>query len=166
MNLALVIVLFFLFAIDTRAAKEKSFESTYQTHSAVLPKDLENSGKVIIMHFWATWCPPCKNEMAKLDLLAGKLDANKFKIIPFANDRHYTNTVPAFYAKHNITNLEVLGDIGAIYAKQLKVTGLPTTIIIDTRGKVIGKLEGAVDWLDPKALEYLNKIFNGDKKVG
>jgi len=112
------------------------------------PVNLEAfKGKVVVLNFWATWCPPCVAEMPALDALQSELGGKDFIVIAVSTDREGIKKSAPFYRRAGITHLALYNDtrgnlIGAFQAK----TVLPITIVLDREGRVVGRMEGAARW--------------------
>lgn len=115
-------------------------------------------GQGVVLNLWATWCAPCVAEMPALNTLAGKLAADHIVVLPVSIDRTGAKAVEPFYKAHDITALPVLLDPAGDAPKAVGVTGIPTTLIIDRKGLVAGKLQGPVDWAAPAAAATIRKL--------
>ncbi len=125
------------------------------TLSSVNGEDVSLSdykGKVVIVDFWATWCPPCRKGIPDLISLQNEYK-DKVAVIGISLDRDNTKaSVPSFTDKMGINypvvyfNDKVINDFGGVNA-------IPTTFIIDQDGNIVKKIVG----LYPKS-EYENKI--------
>jgi peroxiredoxin len=101
-------------------------------------------GKVVVLNFWATWCPPCRYEMPAMErawqkvkgkgvvFLAVNVGENEDRIFQFTGD--YPVTFPLL--------MDQKGEV----VKKYPVIGLPTTYIIDTRGQVTHRAVGTREW--------------------
>jgi cytochrome c biogenesis protein CcmG/thiol:disulfide interchange protein DsbE len=112
-------------------------------------------GKIVVLNFWATWCPPCVEEMPSLV----KLQANmKDRITVLAVSVDVDDTAyHRFIKDHNVDLLTVRdGDqrSNALYG----TFKFPETYIIDRKGTIRRKLIGAVDWTAPEITQYLNGL--------
>ncbi len=101
-------------------------------------------GKVIMLNFWATWCPPCRNEMPSMESLYKKMKDKNFVIVA-VNIQENSSTVKSFIQKNRYSFPVIIDEKGEVAAKyQIRV--IPTTYIIDTKGKIAGVFTGSRDW--------------------
>lgn len=100
----------------------------------------ENKGKVILLRFWADWCPNCKEEMPKIDEVYRNLKDKGFVVIGI-NVKQSEEAVAAFVKEYSISFPTPL-DKDAAVAKKYGVVGLPTTFVIDKNGKIREKVMG------------------------
>ncbi|AJQ27185.1 TlpA family protein disulfide reductase [Pelosinus fermentans] len=99
------------------------------------------TGRITVINFWATWCPPCLEEMPELEKFAKK---NQQKVQFYAvNLQESQENVRGFMNKHNYT-MPVLLDKDGIVAKQFQITAIPTTIIVDKNGLIKHRQSGAM----------------------
>ena len=115
-------------------------------------------GRYVLMNFWATWCAPCVKEMPTLDALSKKLDPKQFQIVAVNENSKGMDVTPNFYAQHNLKNLGVYVDTSGRGLPMVKARALPLTLIIDTQGNEIGRVEGDVNWMAPDVIDYLQKL--------
>ncbi len=113
-------------------------------------------GKLVIINFWATWCPPCRYEMPAMERAWKKLKG-KGVVLLAINVGEDANTIFEFAAKYPMT-FPVLLDRNAEVVKKYKVTGLPTTYIISPEGIVIHRAMGGRMWDHPKLVGKLLKL--------
>ncbi len=104
------------------------------------------TGKPIILHFWATWCGACVEELPELDQFAQKYPEDAH-IVVVASDKTQGQEVREFYKKNNIKNLTLFIDDNGKLAREFSVTALPTTIFISSTHKEMGKIIGPVNWI-------------------
>ncbi len=96
----------------------------------------ELRGQVILLNFWATWCPPCKAEMPDLDALQRQYgQARGFTVIG-VNLEESQAVVAAFGREHDISFPLVLDADGAVTNGLYQVRGFPTSMIIDRAGNI------------------------------
>ncbi len=161
MNLKIVTLLFCITAIAPEIALSANNETATEHTPAisfVLPdingkphKSNEWDGKVVILNFWATWCPPCIKEIPEFIKLQEKLGGKGLQFVGIALDERVG--VEAFIQTHSINYPILIGglegsDIAFQYGNQLGV--LPFSVIIDRKGRVISRYKGV---LKPKKLK-------------
>ncbi len=112
-------------------------------------------GKVVLVNFWATWCVPCVKEMPSLDKLQGEMDKDKFVILPLSLDGPSKPKVAPFYEDKKLTHLGVYFDKGKKSMQAADVSILPTSLLIDAQGRLLGRLEGEADWDTPEAIALM-----------
>ena len=112
-------------------------------------------GKPVVLNFWATWCPPCIQEMPSLVQLQ-KIMGNKVTILAVSEDAD-NKAYQQFVRDHNVDLLTVRDPkqtANALYG----TFKFPETYIIDKDGIIRRKFIGATDWTAPDIVEYLNKL--------
>lgn len=102
--------------------------------------------KPLIVHFWATWCGACVDEIPELDKFAEKYGDN-FHVIVISADEVDGKAVRDFYEKRKIKNLSLYIDEKGGLARALKVSALPTTVFISQKGSEQGRIIGPVEWI-------------------
>ncbi|MDA8253075.1 MAG: TlpA disulfide reductase family protein [Rhodospirillales bacterium] len=112
----------------------------------------------IVLDLWATWCLPCKAEMPALDHLAETVAGDRIAVLPISIDTGGRKVVTAFYRENRITHLPVLLDPDGRFVVALKAPGVPTTVIIDRQGRMVGRVEGPVQWDAPASIALLRKM--------
>ena len=109
-------------------------------------------GKVVVLNFWATWCPPCVSEMPSLVALQDRMK-DRITVLAVSVDED-RNAYHQFLKDHAVALLTVRD--GAQKSNALYGTfKFPETYIIDREGKIRRKFIGAVDWNDPEIQQYL-----------
>ena len=118
----------------------------------------ELKGKVVFVNFWATWCPPCREEMPSMERLYSRMPKDKFEMLAILeNDK--PERAEAFAAELGIT-LPILYDEAKTAWPQYGLTGLPETFIVDKYGVVREKFIGPAQWDSPQMVQKLMKYIN------
>jgi peroxiredoxin len=115
-------------------------------------------GKVVVVNVWATWCPPCVDEMPSLEKLYRELKDENFALLAVSIDSEGTAAVVPFMKKHGLT-FTVLMDSQATVQNSYKITGVPETFIIDKKGILVKKVIGSLDWASPDVLRYIRQLI-------
>ena len=118
----------------------------------------EFAGKGVVLNFWATWCVPCVAEMPSLAALAGKLAGSGIVVLPVSTDRGGAPVVRKFFTSHAVTGLGVWLDPKGVAADALHLRGLPTTLIVDRKGREAARLEGGADWAGADVLGAVTRL--------
>jgi cytochrome c biogenesis protein CcmG/thiol:disulfide interchange protein DsbE len=112
-------------------------------------------GKVVVLDFWATWCPPCVKEIPHFIELYEQYKDKGFAMVGISVDREGVSVVKSFAGKHRI-NYPILMTDGQVDKAYGGITGIPTTFVIDRAGnirqKYVGYRDKAVFEADIKAL--------------
>ncbi|NQT46544.1 MAG: TlpA family protein disulfide reductase [Candidatus Omnitrophica bacterium] len=118
----------------------KDFTLKDLSNNDVSLKDFE--GKVIMLNFFATWCPPCRHEIPDFVELYNEYKDEGFVIIGVAQDREGLSAVKPFAQKYNIT-YPVLIEDGSANKLYGPIRAIPTTLIIDREGNIANKFIGS-----------------------
>lgn len=120
------------------------------------PVALESfKGKVILLNFWATWCPPCIKEMPSMERLRNQLSGKPFEVVAI-NVGESPTTVSSFMLELDTElTFPILLDQDAKSFGQLGLRGLPMTLILDHEGNIIEKVLGGRDWDDKKSVDLI-----------
>ncbi len=119
-------------------------------------------GRVVVLNFWATWCAPCIREMPSLDRLQTQLSAEGLSVVAVSEDRGGAKVVEPFLEKLGLANLEMYLDPKGEFAREFAVRGLPTTMLVDRRGRLIGGLEGPAEWDEEDAVALVRFYLDQD----
>ncbi|MGH6894849.1 MAG: TlpA family protein disulfide reductase [Dongiaceae bacterium] len=112
-------------------------------------------GRTVLLNIWATWCIPCRKEMPTLDRLESQLGGPGFAVVALSIDRGGVDAVKAFFDQLGIRHLKIYVDPAGNAAPTLRISGLPTTLLIDPDGREIGRLIGPAEWDSPETLAFL-----------
>jgi peroxiredoxin len=110
-------------------------------------------GNVVLINFWATWCPPCRAEMSSFNNLYKDYKNNGLSVIAVSTDRSISS-VKDFLSKKPV-EFPVLMDSDSKVSRRFKVFSLPTSFLLDKNGVIVQKFLGEEEWDSP---EIKNKI--------
>jgi len=122
-------------------------------------------GKVIFINFWATWCSPCKEEMSSMEALYQQFKEKGFVFLTISVDYGGIKPVKEFIEKNRYT-FPVLLDPKCETLNVFRVKGIPTTLIINRKGRMIGKAVGPRNWKNPEFTSLLNMLIEEQKVKG
>ncbi len=109
------------------------------------------------VHFWATWCAPCVEELPALDAAQARYKARGLNILAIALDGNNTAKVQRFFAEHGIQNLSPYLDGEPSGFFGTKSNGLPITFFVDSEGDIIARAEGPMDWEHSATTGFLDQ---------
>lgn len=116
-------------------------------------------GQVLVLDFWASWCPPCVEETPALNHLAAQIDGQPVKILAVSSDTDAA-AYQRFLDQYHIRFLTAR-DASADLMHRYGTVKIPETYIVDARGKVTRKIVGAIDWGAPAMVGYLQDLAAG-----
>lgn len=117
-------------------------------------------GKVVMVNFWATWCPPCKEEMPSMARL-NKLMADEDFVMLAINAENNGRAVVPDFLKENPHDFTVLYDDQGTVQQKYGVYKFPESFIIGKDGTVVQKIIGVIDWSGPKTVAYFKSLTKG-----
>ena len=113
-------------------------------------------GQIVVLNFWATWCPPCVEEMPSLVEMQRRMKSKGVTVLAVSVDVDQ-GAYNQFVKDHNV-NLLTVRDITQKSNALYGTFKFPETYIIDRNGTMRRKFLGAVDWTAPDITEFLNKM--------
>lgn len=125
-------------------------------------------GKVVLLNFWATWCPPCRAELPILDRLQKEMRGSDLKVVAVSVDRGDRRQVERFVQNLNIRHLSIYLDAEGRIAHSsadgnrdapFALYGMPITYVIGRSGSIGGYLMGEADWSSEAAKNLLGYYF-------
>jgi thiol-disulfide isomerase/thioredoxin len=119
------------------------------------------AGEPVVLNFWATWCAPCREEMASLDRLQAEM-GDRLEVLTVATGRNSPAAIRRFFEEEGIEHLPMLTDPKQAFARQMAVLGLPVTVILDADGREVARLTGGAEWDTPEATAILEAIIATD----
>ncbi|MBI5074094.1 MAG: TlpA family protein disulfide reductase [Nitrospirae bacterium] len=116
-------------------------------------------GKVVLLEFWATWCPPCKASVPALVELNKKYGQKNFMLIGVSidTDSDASEKIRQFAASHNINYTVLLADEAT--PKTYNITSIPTTVLIGKDGNIVDIYKGYSEELDNKLSAHIEKLL-------
>lgn len=115
-------------------------------------------GRVVVLNFWATWCPPCRREMPSLIRLQNALSGPDLEVVAVSTDRAGASVVAPYLKRAGLTDLEIFLDPRSKLLRAFESSTLPTTIIIDKDGRALGGVMGALEWDSPEVIKALRVL--------
>lgn len=117
----------------------------------------EFRGRPLIINVWASWCPPCRAEMASLERLAWLDDSGPFVVIGISTDDDREQAEAAL-AAFNATITHFI-DSRQRLENMLGASTIPLTVLVGADGRVLAKVHGAREWDRPEQLRMINEAF-------
>lgn len=119
-------------------------------------------GKPLLINVWASWCGPCRAEMASLDQLARRYDRRQFNLIGISTDDD--PVAAATFLKTSRVGFRNYIDKDLLLENMLGADRLPLTILVDAEGRVIKKIAGSRAWDSPEAINLITQAFRLNTK--
>ena len=123
----------------------------------------EFRGRALIINVWASWCGPCRAEMASLERLAWLDVAKRFTIIGISTDDEFDRA--AAYLRGSNATISHFIDARLQMETMLGAKRIPLTVLVDAQGRIMDKVYGAQAWDGPVALELIRKKFSISSKL-
>ena len=114
-------------------------------------------GRVVLVNFWASWCPPCVREMPSMQRLKEKLAGRPFTILA-VNMAEPDKDVRAFLSKMKVDFPVPMDRDGAVL-KGWKVFVFPTSFVLDAKGNIRLGVFGEVEWDSPEVMEKVVELL-------
>lgn len=117
-------------------------------------------GKVVLLNLWATWCPPCKEEMPSMEKLHNAMDGDDFVMLAVNVEANGRAAVAEFLAETPYT-FPILYDDKGVVQSLYGVSKFPESFIIRKDGTIAEKIIGPLDWASPKTINYFKNLTKG-----
>jgi thiol-disulfide isomerase/thioredoxin len=112
-------------------------------------------GRVVLLNLWATWCAPCRKEMPTLNEVQKQLGSKDFEVVALSVDRKGLEASAAFLKETGADSLGLYIDETTTSLNMLQALGLPVTLLIDRKGREIGRLLGPAEWNSAEAIALM-----------
>lgn len=113
-------------------------------------------GRVVIVNFWATWCPPCRAEMPSMQRAWEKLQQEEIMMLA-VNVGEDEDTIFQFTANYPV-EFPLLMDLDSKIIEEWPVRGLPTTFVVDPQGRLAYRAIGGREWDKTELLEQVKAL--------
>ena len=131
---------------------------TFQTLDGADVQLSKHQGQVVLLNAWATWCPPCIAEMPSLDRLQELRGGPDFIVVPISLDRTPAEA-KVWLEENELRNLESWHDKSYRLTGEVKLPGLPTTILYNREGREVARVPGEVKWDSVEALALIDHLI-------
>lgn len=146
-TLVSILLLLSLFLACGKGADKKNSVSPYDFSLPDLKGKLhslkEFKGKMVLLNFWATWCPSCKEDIADLLLIYRQYKDSGLEIIGISLDKKGLGVVDSFVQEMNIPYTILLGD-EMVVKTYGGFKGVPTTFLLDREGRIVKRYSGQI----------------------
>jgi len=115
-------------------------------------------GKVVLLNFWATWCPPCREEIPSMMKLNSAMAGKPFQMLAVSIDEGGVPEIESFFKSSGLS-LPAYTDPAGAAAKTYGVTGVPESFIIDRNGILVKKVIGPLAWDSPDTIAFLEGLM-------
>jgi len=114
-------------------------------------------GKPLLINVWASWCGPCRQEMASLDRLAQRYDGKAFNLIGISTDDE--RDAAADFLRRSGSRFRHYIDSGLQLENMLGADRLPMTLLVSADGRLIKRIVGAREWDSPESINLIMHAF-------
>ncbi len=115
-------------------------------------------GKVVFVNIWATWCPPCVEEMPTIQQVYDRFHHRGLEVLAISIDTLEAQVVGPFMQRHHLT-FPALLDPAARTERLYRISGVPESFIVDKRGRLVEKIVGPRDWSHPQMITRFERLL-------
>lgn len=115
-------------------------------------------GKVVFINVWATWCPPCVEEMPTIQRLYDRLQARGLEVLAISIDTLGAQVVGPFMQRHQLTFPALLDPTSRI-ERLYRIGGVPESFIVDKGGRLVEKVVGPRDWSHSQVIAMFERLL-------
>ncbi len=119
--------------------------------------------KVVLLNFWATWCPPCRKEMPAMEQLYRTYKDRGLVVLAVSQDQSAPAEVRRFAEMLDIS-FPVWHDRDGLVGRQYNIPGVPTTYLIGADGRIAYKVLGEYDWFGSEARAAVETLLGAPQK--
>ena len=116
-------------------------------------------GKVVFLNFWATWCPTCVTEMPSMEKLHRKLMDKDFVVVSISI-QDSAAAVKRFFEQNKLSFTALLDSTGKTIPG-FGIREIPTTLILDKAGRIIGRVVGSRKWDSRESIAMFDQLIDG-----
>ena len=113
----------------------------------------QERGKVVLLNFWASWCPPCRDELPSLELLEAALESQHFKVV--ALNYRETDAALKRFLEQMPSSLNIVRDADGAAAQAFGARAFPTSVLIKRDGTAAFTAVGEMEWNKNPAREWI-----------
>ena len=117
-------------------------------------------GRVVFLNFWATWCPTCVTEMPSMEKLHRKLMDKDFAVVSISI-QDSAAAVKRFFEQNKLSFTALLDSTGKT-VPGFGIREIPTTLILDKAGRIIGRVIGPREWDSRESIAMFDRLIDGD----
>ncbi len=117
-------------------------------------------GKVVVLNFWATWCPPCVAEMPSLERLHRALSPEGLSVVTVSTDEDEAE-LRKFVSQRALSVPVLMDPGGRVAGNEYRTTGYPETFLLDRQGRILRHIVGPAEWDSPEMLAELRRLLGG-----
>jgi len=121
-------------------------------------------GKVVVLNFWATWCPPCVAEMPSLERLHRTLGPEGLAVVTVSTDED-PEALREFVTRYGLTLPVLLDPGGEVASGSYRTTGYPETFVIDREGALVSHTLGPAEWDSAEALAHFRGLLENTPRL-
>jgi thiol-disulfide isomerase/thioredoxin len=123
-------------------------------------------GKVVFVNFWATWCPPCRDEAPSLERLYQRLGPQGLEVLAVTIDEAGDREAVAKFRQELGLTLPILLDPDRDVYRAYQATGVPETFVVSREGRLVERVVGPRDWEEPRYTALVERLLGGDPAPG
>jgi peroxiredoxin len=168
MRLLLIVLTFFLVAAESPSPwgadeliGKKAPDFTLKDLAGGPTSLSSMKGKTVLVNFWATWCPPCRDELPSLSRLSGLYRNKGLVVLAVATDKRPADA-KSFLDRHSFT-FQTLTDPDLKASRLFRVFSMPTSFLIDRNGVVVKRYLGEEEWDSPEIKKDIEKALGSAK---